>query len=188
VNHLSIAMDALLSKSVKKIKTVRKMEETMDKLAQLITEYLVNISNLSLTMEQHLHINMLLNTVNDVERIGDHCDNIGELAERYCKEEGEFSDKAVKGLKKMYAKTIEGTESAMVARATGDLEAVEITMTNEELVDIMEIELRKEHVKRLSKKLCSTKTGVIYLDVLTNLERISDHAMNIAEYVQEERG
>ncbi len=186
VNHLSIAMEALLNKSIKRVKKVRKMEETMDKLALLITDYLVKVSSLSLTEKQHLLVNNLLNSVNDIERIGDHCDNIGELAEKYIKEEVEFSEKAIKGLKKIYSKTVEGTESAVKARECLDVSAVELTVTNEQIVDILEEELRKEHMKRLAKKQCTAATGVIYLDVLTNLERISDHAMNIAGYVLEE--
>ncbi|HKM20719.1 MAG TPA: Na/Pi cotransporter family protein [Lachnospiraceae bacterium] len=186
VNHLSIAMDALLTRSSKRVKKVRNMEETMDKLALLITDYLVKVSSLSLTEQQHLLVNDLLNTVNDIERIGDHCDNIGELAEKYIKEEVEFSEKAIKGLKKIYAKTIEGAENAVKAREMLDVAAVELTVTNEQIVDILEEELRKDHMKRLAKKQCTAATGVIYLDVLTNLERISDHAMNIAGYVLEE--
>ncbi|HOO29031.1 MAG TPA: DUF47 family protein, partial [Lachnospiraceae bacterium] len=185
LEHFKIAMSALCEKNTKKIKKVRRMEETMDKLAELITEYLVKISNLSLTEEQKKVVNYMFNAVTDLERIGDHCDNLADLAEKYEKMDVEFSDKARKGLDKIYNKTFEAVSHALDALEFSDKSEVALTEACEQAVDALEEELRKGHMKRLSNKTCNAAKGIIFLDALTNIERISDHAMNVAEYVLE---
>ena len=184
--HFELAIEALTEKNAKKIKQVHRMEETMDKLAELITEYLVKISNLSLTEEQNKVVNYLFNAVTDLERVGDHSDNLADLAEKYGKEESEFSEKARKGLDKIYKKTLEAVNHAMDALEFSDKGAVKLTEECEQAVDVLEADLRKAHMKRLSNKQCNAAKGIVFLDALTNIERISDHAMNVAGYVLED--
>lgn len=184
--HFELSIEALTEKSAKKIKQVHRMEETMDKLAELITEYLVKISNLSLTEEQNKVVNYMFNAVTDLERIGDHCDNLADLAEKYGKEESEFSEKARKGLDKIYKKTMDAVNHAMNALEFSNKEEVKLTEECEQAVDALESDLRRAHMKRLSNKQCNAAKGIVFLDALTNIERISDHAMNVAGYVLEE--
>lgn len=180
------SMDALLSGSGKKAKKVFEKEKTVDKTAQILSDYLVKVGNLPMTENQNQVISNLFYAVNDIERIGDHCDNIAELAIKMKEEKIEFSDKAIKGLNQIYTKTIDAVIQANIAREYRDASAIEITMANEVCVDKLEEELRMGHIKRLSKNQCSTQSGIIFLDVLTGLERIADHAVNMAEYVKEE--
>ncbi len=185
--HFSLAVEALKEKNIKKIKKVRKMEQTMDRLAELTTEYLVKVSNLSLSNEQHLVVNYMFNAVTDIERIGDHCDNLAELAEKYSNDDSEFSEKATKGLDKIFKLTQEAVDHSLDALEKNDIQEAKLTETCEQQVDMLEKELRKAHMKRLSNKQCNATKGIIFLDALTNIERVSDHAMNVADYILEEK-
>ena len=159
----------------------------MDRLAELTTEYLVKVSNLSLSNEQHLVVNYMFNAVTDIERIGDHCDNLAELAEKYSNDDSEFSEKATKGLDKIFKLTQEAVDHSLDALEKNDIQEAKLTETCEQQVDMLEKELRKAHMKRLSNKQCNATKGIIFLDALTNIERVSDHAMNVADYILEEK-
>lgn len=186
VLHLETVKQAIFECDVNKVKEAYQIETKMDEYEKLLTEYLVKVSNLSLTEEQNLIVNDLFYTVSDLERIGDHCDNIAELAEDLLKNGIRFSEKAEKGLKKMFKKSLEAVTCAVEARSTENMDAIETVERNEDFIDDMEEELRKQHIKRLAKKQCNTEAGIVFLDMLSNLERISDHARNIAGYVKGE--
>lgn len=179
-------MDGLLSGSTKKIRKVMAMEEIMDQTAKIISDYLVNLGKLSLTEKENEEVSNLFYAVNDIERIGDHCDNIAEMALRMKDQKMQFSDKAVKGLNQIYTKTVDALIQANIAREYRDAKAVEQTLANEEKVDALEQELREGHIKRLAKNQCTAESGIIYLDILTSLERIADHAVNLAGYIKDE--
>lgn len=179
-------MDGLLSGSTKKIRKVMAMEEIMDQTAKIISDYLVNLGKLSLTEKENEEVSNLFYAVNDIERIGDHCDNIAEMALRMKDQKLQFSDKAVKGLNQIYTKTVDALIQANIAREYRDAKAVEQTLANEEKVDALEQELREGHIKRLAKNQCTAESGIIYLDILTSLERIADHAVNLAGYIKDE--
>jgi phosphate:Na+ symporter len=185
-DQLRLSMDALLGISGKKAKRVLVMEETMDKTAHILTNYLVKVSGLSLTEKENQIVSNLFYAVNDIERIGDHCDNIAGMVIKMKNDSLEFSDKAIKELNQIYTKTIDAVIQANVAREYKDHKAIEITMHNEELVDELEEQMREGHIKRLSKHQCNAQSGIIFLDVITSLERIADHAVNLAGYVKEE--
>ncbi|MDD3413224.1 MAG: Na/Pi cotransporter family protein [Lachnospiraceae bacterium] len=185
-DQLRLSMDALLTISGKKAKKVLIIEETMDKTAHILTNYLVKVSGLSLTEKENQIVSNLFYAVNDIERIGDHCDNIAGMVLRMKDDDLEFSEKAIKELNQIYTKTIDAVIQANVAREFKDLKAVEITMQNEEVVDELEEMMRKGHIKRLSKHQCNAQSGIIFLAVITSLERIADHAVNLAGYVKEE--
>ncbi len=186
ISQMRESMDALLSKSSKKAKKVFEVEETIDRITEILSDYLVKIGNLPMTESQNKVVSNLFYAVNDLERIGDHCDNIAELAIKMKEDKIEFSEKAIKGLNQIYTKTIDAVIQANIAREYHDIGAIAITLGNEECVDRLEEELRKGHIKRLSKNQCTTQSGIIFLDVLTAMERISDHAVNMVGYVKEE--
>jgi phosphate:Na+ symporter len=152
----------------------------------MITEYLVKISNTVINEHQKQIINDLFNSVNDIERVGDHAENIAELAELFIEQNLEFSGVALDEMKEMINRTIETLEFAISAREKEDIDLVRKVIQNEELVDTLEEDLREKHIRRLSQNICDSTTGVVFLDVISNLERISDHALNIAYYVKDE--
>lgn len=184
--NMQNAFDAVLHNDTEKIDAVYKTEKTINSMEKMITEYLVKISNLSLNEDQHTIINNLFYSVSDIERVGDHTENIAELAENKAKDDIQFSDEAGKELSEIMELVTNSFVYAMKAREEESIDAATKVVTYEDMVDNMEEELRETHIERLSKQLCNPTNGVIFLDIISNLERISDHAYNLAGYVMSE--
>lgn len=186
LNNVRTAMEALLHCNEEKIDQVVSMEKTIDLQSKLITEYLIKISNLSLTEKQHFIVNNLFNTVSNIERVGDHAENLAELAQVRVEGNISFSDEAISELKEISETAIKSFESSILARETEETDYIRNVIKYEDMVDTLEEEFRENHIKRLSKNNCDTEAGILYIDTLVNLERISDHSMNIAGFVKNE--
>ncbi len=186
IKNTKLSVEAILNKDLDKVELVLKNEKDINKLNKLITEYLVKISNTSLNEHQHIIITNLFYSINDIERIGDHAENIGELAKYYIDNNLTMSDTAHEEIIVISDKTIETVELAVEARRSDNADLIKKVEANEEEVDTLEEDLREKHIKRLASNKCDTTTGVVFLDILSNLERISDHALNIAYYVKDE--
>lgn len=185
-NNLKTAYEAILAHDAEKIQSVYKTEKTINNMEKMITEYLVKISNLSLNEEQHNIINNLFYSVSDIERVGDHTENLVELVDVKEKEPIIFSEKAIKELHEIMDLVYQAFSYAIEAREKHSVDSANKVSKYEDQVDTMEEELRETHIERLSKQLCSPTNGVIFLDIISNLERISDHAYNLAGYVMSE--
>ena len=186
LSNLKAAMSAVMESNKETIKQVQQTEQEINQLETLLTAFLVEVDNLSLTEKQHLTVKNLFYTVSDIERVGDHGENIAELAEMKRKDKIKFSEKGEKDLNKMYDAALRTLEYAMEARKTENRKTALLALEAEEAVDGIEKELRDKHIQRLSKGKCAPESGVIFLDILSNLERIADHADNIAGYVATE--
>lgn len=186
VNNTKLAVEALIEKDLKKISEVKVGEKDINKLEKLITDYLVKISNASLNEHQNVVVTNLFHTVNDIERVGDHAENIAELAKYYSENDLSFSEEAQLEFKEIASLTIKTIATAVEARRYDNADLVKLVEENEEEVDIMEEHLRGAHIRRITKNQCNSTTGVVFLDSISNLERISDHALNIAYYVKDE--
>lgn len=164
---------------------VARSEEVLDFLNNEITTYLVEVKGLDLNFQDTMLVGALFHVVNDMERVGDHSQNILEAAQLRHKEEIRFSEKAVKELDDLSAMITAQLDRAMDIFSRQDTRAValkQVEDVEQEIDDITEA-LREHHVDRLKQHKCSAKNGMIYLDILTNLERIGDHAENIATSV-----
>lgn len=186
-DNLKTAMEAVMENDKERIRQVFHMEENINQMETMLTSFLVEVDNLSLTEAQHLTIKNLFYTVSDIERIGDHSENIAELADSKRKNKIQFSDRGGKDMEKMYDMTLYAFEAALEARELNSQAAAVRAENTEKKVDKLERELREKHIQRLSKGKCVLESGVIFLDILSNLERIADHADNIAGYVAAER-
>lgn len=184
--NVETAMQAILKNDIEMTKQVFKTEKLIDKYEKKITEYLVKISNLSISEAQHLVVNDLFYTISNIERVGDHAENLAELAVSKIEHNIWFSDDAYKELDEICNVTLDSFRNAVSARETENLEFVRKVVQLEDKVDSLEEELREKHIERLSKNQCDSETGVIFIDALVNLERISDHSLNIANYVRDE--
>ena len=184
--NLKISGEAILKNNQFEAEEVLKNEETINHMERMLTDYLVKVSNLSLNEEQHLLVKNLLYTISDIERIGDHCKNLAELAEAKIKNNIQFSAEAQREMEEIIMAAVDSVNHAVKAREAHDMYEVRQVVQCEEQVDSLEEDLRERHVERLSKNLCTTETGVIFLDAISNLERVSDHAHNIAGYVRDE--
>ena len=157
----------------------------LDFLNKEITSCLVEVKGLDLNEEDTRLVGSLFHVVNDLERVGDHSMNILEAAQLKQREEVKFSPKAVGELDGLSVMVKEQLDVAMrMFRAQNDdSETIQAVEDNEEAIDNLTEALRQHHVERLKNKKCSARNGMIYLDMLTNLERIGDHAENIATSV-----
>ena len=159
-------------------------ETIIDNMQKLLTEYLIHIGNLSLNEMQKLEVTNMFNTITDIERAADHANNIAEQAQYADEHNISFSEIGQDDLRKISDKVIESFNSSIDAFERNDLEAVVRTAHLEDQVDEMEEDMRETHILRLSSGECVPQAGVVFLDVISDLERISDHADNIADYVK----
>lgn len=184
--NFDTAAAALLGNSRSKAEEVEKLEKKINHYEKVLTSYLVKINNQSLNEEQHLLVKNLFYTVSNFERVSDHCENLSELAVEKADRNIEFSADAEAEMKEMLNAVRNSLEHAIKARETSDMSEVRAVVKWEEEVDSLEEELRERHIERLSSRKCMPENGVVFLDALSNLERISDHALNIAGFVRDE--
>ena len=180
---LNAAMDGIVDKSKEKIELSFKREKLINELQKSILNYLLKLSKASLNEDSRETVDALFNTVNDIERIGDHAENIAELAKDIVDLEISFSDVGIGELKDMYNKVVSTYTYALEAMRTSNVELACKVIKMEEQVDMMEKSCRANHMNRLNSSSCSIESGVIYLDIISNLERVSDNAVNIAQQV-----
>ncbi len=184
-DNLSKAMHCVIDGAID-LKPIFQRELEINQIEKILTEYLVQVDNLPITLYQKKVVNNLFYMVSDVERIADHAENIAEQAKYLRKHDLTFSDTAVEDLLQIGEQAQQAVANAIMARKSLDFDTAHLVAGNEKAVDKLEKEMRKKHIKRLSTKKCTPSTGVVFLDVISNLERISDHAYNIAGYVLEE--
>ena len=180
------AMDAVLTKNANEVEDVYKTEQTINNMEKMLTEYLVKVNNLSLTERQKLIVNDLFYSINDIERVGDHAENLAEQAEYMVQHNISFSETGESDLHVICETAFNSFKHSINARQKGDMDDVRKVSQYEDEVDTLEEELREKHIERLSAGKCDPSAGVVFLDLISNLERISDHAYNIAGYVKDE--
>ncbi len=188
LENLKRALEGIETGNKDTIRSVFQNEKIINEMEKIMTSFLVQVDNLSLTEEQHQVIKNLFYTVSDLERVGDHAENIAELADNMRKDEVTFSKKGFKDMKLIAEETILALESALKAREFSSASEAMQEADYERNVDKLEDELREKHIQRLSKGKCVPESGVVFLDLISNLERIADHATNIAGYVVSEAG
>ena len=159
------------------------LEDAINNLDRKITDYLIELSTSSLTAHESEEHTMLMDTVRDIERIGDHYENIIELAEYQQANKVQISVNASADLEEMFQLTISTVKESIHALDHKDRLAALDVVKKEEAIDKMERKLRKQHILRLNEGLCSAQAGIVYVDIVSNLERIGDHAVNIAEAI-----
>lgn len=184
--NVELAFEAVRENDLEKCAEVHEAEITINKMEKLITEYLIKISNLSLTEKQHKIVKDLFYTISDIERVGDHAENIAEFGEYKVRNGIEFSETATRELDEIMYIVLDCYRSAIDARETENTDSINSVIESEDKVDTMEEALREKHIQRLSEGTCQAGAGVAFLDIISNLERISDHSLNIALYVKDE--
>lgn len=181
VQNLQDSVDAFFQKDSQKASRVYQVEKKLDFLCKEITDYLVRINQKEqLPLADTIRIGGLFHVVNDIERIGDHAENFADAAVSFVDEELELTKKASKELVGMYEKVKEILAMSLEMFSTEKEEHLDQILTLENEIDEMERSLQKSHVRRLAKGKCSASAGVVYMDMVTGLERIADHATNIA--------
>ena len=177
------AMNGFFRRDIKQLTRVVKEEEAIDNLQKEITQYLVELSQRSLIAEESEKIPVLLHSVNDVERIGDHAENLMELAERAIEEKLPFSEDAIRELKLTYNEVDSMITEVIFALKTESADAARKALAREDALNRYQIEFRQRHIERLSNGKCFVLSGIIFMDLVNNLEKIGDHLTNITQAI-----
>lgn len=180
--NFSTSMNMIYSNDISHIKSHIETEELLDYLNRGITEYLTKISSLDLDINAQNIIGKLYHVVNDIERIGDHSTNICDIARSVHESSIVFSEDALEDIKKVHdtVSSLIDNAYALLRENPSDIEMGRRVKAKEEFVDYSTRKLKAKHIKRLSKGGCSAVISAEFMDLLTNLERIADHANNIA--------
>lgn len=186
ITNLERAMNALITLEESDIKEVYEVEKQIDYLNREITSYLVKINETTLPADDAKSIGGLFHIVNDIERIGDHAENIADAAKTRLEHDIEFSPMARSELSGMLDLVIKVTTYALDMFSHNNLEHMEEIQELEEQVDQTERQLQESHVQRLTRGECTASAGMIFSDIISGLERVSDHATNIAFSLLEE--
>lgn len=183
---LEIAKRVLFTKSAEDIAALKADEKKVDKFCSGITEYAIKITGLQISEKEHQHVARMIQVVSDIERVSDYCENISEYAQVLADKKLAFSEIGEIELKEMIDVCFDSYRYAIDAYMENDKEKALKVVEKETKADELEIKLRAKHIKRLTNNQCNTEAGIVFLDTILCLERISDHARNIAEEVLED--
>jgi len=161
------------------------VERQINDLEHDISQYISNLLNLPLSDEEHGIIKVLINTITDMERVGDHADNIAEWAQYAIDNNVKNSPKAMSELDMMFEKVRNIYRDSLSVYKTLDIYLAAKIIEKDKEIDKMEKLYRARHIERLNAKECNTTAGIVFLDLISNLERIGDHATNISESIIE---
>ncbi|BAM47264.1 Na/Pi cotransporter family protein [Amphibacillus xylanus] len=159
------------------------LENTINRMDQEITDYLIDLAATQLSDSDSEKHSALLDCVRDIERMGDHFENIIELIQFKISNKTILTDQAKEDLEEMFEITIKSTKEAVESLLDRNRQMALKVVEYETQIDQMEKTFRKKHIIRLNEGICAPNSGMIYVDIISNLERIGDHALNIAEEV-----
>ncbi|WP_099158520.1 Na/Pi cotransporter family protein [Virgibacillus ndiopensis] len=173
----------LTTQQQKHSEVATQVEGALNNLDRKITEYLVEVSGGSMSELESVKHTALMDSVRDIERIGDHFENIIELIDYKISNKVYLTDQAKEDLNNMFDLTILTVKQAVKALDKMDREEALAVIQKEDQIDKMERNYRKKHIIRMNEGLCDGSAGIVFVDIISNLERIGDHAVNIAEEV-----
>ena len=184
--NLNRALDALIDLDQAKIDKVYAVEKQINFMNHAITDYLVKIGQMTLPIDDSKSIGSLFNVVNDIERIGDHAENLADSARNRIAENISFSDAGLEELKEISTKVNKILEYSIDMFAHNTRKHMQDIITLENEIDEMERQFQKNHVERLTKNECTAASGMLFSDAISGFERVADHATNIAYALLEE--
>ena len=182
-NSVGHAVKSFFEKDLKPLIQVPKLEQAVDNLQSAITGYLVELSQRDLTPDESAVLPVLMHSVNDIERIGDHAENIAELAERMVEKKLSLSDEAQGELRLMWNELNSMMIETEDALRSGDHHVARKALQREDILNKYQLDLKNAHVNRISRKMCDLQSGVVFTDFVDNLEKIGDHLTNIIQGV-----
>ena len=184
--NLNRAMNALVTLDEEDIEEVYQVEKNINFLNHSITAYLVKINQSTLPIEDLKSLGALFHVVNDIERIGDHAENVADAARQRIENGTELSKPAQRELGQMLDKVNLLIRYAIEMFVKSDESHMQEIIKLEESIDSLEKELQANHIRRLTNGECSPEAGMIFSDIVSGLERVGDHATNIAFAIHED--
>lgn len=183
--NVELSMKAFFEDDEQLIQQVYENEKTINFLEESITNYLVKLAKCELSDKEKGIVASTFHIVIDIERIGDHAENIADLAVEKINKKLKYSKDAISELNEIYEETIKALEIAVDSYATHDIAKAKSIMAIEDKIDTYQKSYRDKHIQRLHEGKCNAFTGAVFLDLVSSYERIGDHATNIAESVIE---
>ena len=180
---LENSVDGIVNDDRRKLESTRQIEDYLDEFQYEITSYLSALSRKEVSDEVSVELPVLLHTVNDLERIGDHAVNIVEVAERKIEQKLVFSDYALAEAEQLGKEASLMFDYMIAALENNDTDAARAALVNEGNLNKMQIDFRYSHVQRMTEGVCSPEAGLIFIDLVDNVEKIGDHLTNIAQAV-----
>jgi phosphate:Na+ symporter len=175
------SIDGIMEDDRKKLDSVREIEDVIDSLQFEITSYLSALSSRPLSDGISVRLPVLLHAVNDLERIGDHAINIIEIAQRKVDQKLSFSDQAMAEAEKLRKSADQMFDDVIAALENGDIRAAKAALAIERQINKAQVDFRRSHVQRMTEGACTPETGLIFIDLVDNVEKIGDHLTNIAQ-------
>lgn len=180
-NMMELTHDYLKNSSGKTLEEAKQLEAIINTLDHKIHEFLVKITP-KIDDAHSNTISKYFDTIRDLERIGDHCENILEIAEYLNDNKGVFSEDAVNDLDTMFNTVKSMLENDLIIIEKNNKQVANKIIEIEQDVDRLEKKARKRHTIRINEGICTSNSGFSFIEILSNLERIGDHCCNIAEY------
>jgi len=177
---LDKATSAVIDDQERSIGKVKRMEEAVDEINKAVDRFLNEIRSEDLSERELRKLACLKHSINDIERVGDHANNLVELAEKKQKGTLKFSKEAKDEIVIMCTKTKQIYEFALTALADQNKEVIQKVRNLEDEIDNLQRVFEENHVRRLENKISSPLIGIVFVDILRNLERVADHSTNIA--------
>lgn len=184
--NLNRGMNCLITLDEEDITKVYQVEKYIDYLNHSITDYLVKVSQMTIPVDDAKSIGGLFHVVNDIERIGDHAENLADAAKMRMEENVTFSKEAQHEMGEMLERVLTILRYSIDMFSHNNREHMEEILDLEEHIDEMERQYQQSHVDRLTKNECTPEAGMIFSDVISGLERVADHATNIAFSILDE--
>ena len=182
---VGLATNSFLNNDSKSLEKITKGEEAVDSLREAITNYLVELMQRELSAQDSKKIPPLIHAINDVERIGDHAENLRDLVQQKVDNHMPFSNMAQDELKKMYEDIDKMIGCSVNALKSNDVNEAKLVLEQECQINTLRDRLKDNHVKRLEQGQCKVLSGVVFLDMVSNFEKIGDHLNNVGQAVIE---
>lgn len=180
---LKHSINGIINNDRKMLESVMQTEDFIDDFQYEITSYLSVLSRRRLSDRASTELPVLLHTVNDLERVGDHAVNIVEIAGRKIEQKLSFSDSALAEVNQLREESDQMFDKIIAALEKNDVDAAQSALVNEENLNKMQMDFRKSHVQRMGDETCTVESGLIFIDLVDNVEKIGDHLTNIAQAV-----
>jgi phosphate:Na+ symporter len=180
---LENSVDGIVNDDRRKLESTRQIEDYLDEFQYEITSYLSALSRKEVSDEVSVELPVLLHTVNDLERIGDHAVNIVEIAERKLEQKLSFSGFALDEADQLRKEAEQMLDYVIAALENNDTDSARAALVNEANLNKMQMDFRRSHVQRITEGVCTSEAGLIFIDLVDNIEKIGDHLTNIAQAV-----
>ncbi len=180
---LEAAVDGIVHDDRRKLELTRQIEDMLDRFQYAITSYLSTLSRRQLSDEVSIELPVLLHAVNDLERVGDHAVNIVEITERKLAQRLSFSDSALSEIGRLRSEAEQMFDRVISALERSDVSEAQAALVHENNLNRMQMDFRRSHVQRMTDGICVPEAGLIFIDLVDNVEKIGDHLTNIAQAV-----